>query len=73
MKCKLHPTYKGIRRPRIKPNLAMNSNCECWFIYMNAHSDKKYPNLISGKMMSLNDWRIAGREASKNLVDKLKK
>lgn len=60
MKCKLHPKYKAIRKPK---------NCQqCWSIYMNKHPNEKFPNLISGKEMSLNDWRKAGADAADNLI-----
>ena len=70
-KCKLHPRYKGIRKPKIRGGDCLMNGCECWSIYMNNYPDKKYPNFISGVPMSLNDWRDAGKKAAENLIKNL--
>jgi hypothetical protein len=37
-------------------------------MYWKAHPDKKVPNFLTGKPMSLNDWGKAGRDAAAHLV-----
>jgi hypothetical protein len=66
MKCDLHPKYKGINKPTSP--MAGSLRCNCWQIYYENHADEKHPNFITGKMMSLNDWRAAARESAKNLI-----
>ena len=66
--CKLHPKYKGIRKPQANRGDSLSNGCECWGIYMNNHADEKFPNFISGVPMSLNDWRKAGKESAERLM-----
>jgi hypothetical protein len=68
MKCKLHPTYKAIRKPRISKSFENIQDCNCWKMYLEKHADEKFPNFISGKMMSHNDWANAAKEAAQNLM-----
>jgi len=67
-KCKIHPKYQGVEKPKINAGWALENGCECHAIYLNKHPDEKFPNFIGGQMMSLNDWREAGRKASQNLI-----
>ena len=70
--CKLHPKYKGVRKPRKNRGDSLANGCECWGIYMNTHADEKFPNFISGVPHSLNDWRRMGKESAENLLKMIK-
>ncbi len=63
--CKLHPKYKGTRKPTSKKN-----GCICREVY--DYMNKKTPNFISGVMRSPNDYRKGGREAARNLIKNFK-
>lgn len=73
MKCQVHPKYKGLREPRIALTMHNLTFCTCWRIYLKKHPNKKYPNFITGKPMSYNDWGKAGAEAGKKLKPFLNK
>jgi hypothetical protein len=70
--CKLHPKYKGVRKPRGREIDMLSKGCECWSIYLNNHADEKFPDFISGVPRSLNDWRRMGKESAENLVKAIK-
>ena len=67
-KCKLHPKYKGVRKPRANRGDVLSNRCECWAVYLNKHADEKFPDFISGVPRSLNDWRRMGRESAEHLM-----
>jgi len=70
--CKLHPRYKGIRKPKANRGDSLANGCECWGIYMNNHADEKFPDFISGVPRSLNDWRRMGKESAEHLMKMIK-
>jgi len=70
-RCKLHPKYKGIRKPT-KRHVKDLGICQCWSIYMNNHADEKFPDFISGVPRSLNDWREMGKESAEHLLKMIK-
>ena len=71
-RCKLHPKYKGVRKPKRHLGEMISLNCQCWSIYMNNHPDEKFPDFISGVPRSLNDWRRMGKESAENLLKAIK-
>jgi hypothetical protein len=70
--CKLHPKYKGVRKPRAKRDLKLLGKCDCWSIYFNKHPNEKFPDFISGVPRSLNDWRRMGKESAERLMKMMK-
>ena len=70
MKCKIHPKYKGLRKPRVKSNSKNIISCSCWGVYYDRNSQSMISNPLTGQKnwITHEEWIKRGHEAGKRLA-----